>query len=82
MEVAWSWILFLMSVHSCVMASKQLETIGDFDYFLKTNERVVIDFYAMWCGSCSMISPKVEEMAKEFTNVAFAKVRASGGVVV
>ena len=80
MEVAWSWILFLM--YSCVMALKQLETIGDFDNFLKTNERAVIDFYAMWCGTCIMISPKVEEMAKEFTNVAFAKVRASGSVVV
>lgn len=35
---------------------------------------VVVDFYATWCGPCKVIAPKIEEMAKEMTDVVFLKV--------
>lgn len=35
---------------------------------------VVIDYFATWCGPCKMLSPRVDEVAEEFTNVKFAKV--------
>ncbi|XP_032671556.1 thioredoxin-2-like [Odontomachus brunneus] len=35
---------------------------------------VVIDFFAVWCGPCKMISPKIEELAKELQDVIFLKV--------
>lgn len=30
------------------------------------NLPVVIDFYASWCGPCRMLSPMVEEIAKQY----------------
>lgn len=38
------------------------------------NSKVVIDFYADWCGPCKMLSPIVEEVADMVNDVVFAKV--------
>ncbi len=35
---------------------------------------VFVDFFANWCGPCKMISPIVEEISNEISDVKFLKV--------
>lgn len=41
---------------------------------LNSDIPVLIDFYADWCGPCKMLSPIVEEVAKENSNIKVVKV--------
>lgn len=41
---------------------------------LLSDQPVLVDFYADWCGPCKMLAPIVEQMANERTDLKVAKV--------
>ena len=52
---------------------KSLEKKEDFKELISKG-KVIVDFYADWCGPCKMLSPVLEEFSKENSDVEVVKV--------
>ncbi|MEA2669312.1 MAG: thioredoxin 1 [Chloroflexota bacterium] len=39
-----------------------------------SEQPVIVDFYADWCGPCKMLAPLLDQIANEHTDVKIAKV--------
>jgi thioredoxin 1 len=49
-------------------------TKDNFDLVKTSDKKVLIDFYADWCGPCRMVSPIVDQIADENPQYLVAKV--------
>ncbi len=45
-------------------------TDSNYEEILSTDQPVLVDFWAEWCGPCKMIGPVVEQMAEEYNGKA------------
>lgn len=46
----------------------------NFDTLVSENEKLLLDFYADWCGPCRMVAPIVHEIAEERSDIVVGKI--------
>jgi thioredoxin 1 len=47
---------------------------NNFDEIKASEKKVLLDFYADWCGPCRMVSPIVDEIANEHPEYLVGKI--------
>jgi len=50
---------------------------NDFNDFIKSKKAGLILFSAPWCSACKLISPVIEDLAKNYPDFPFAKINVS-----
>lgn len=51
-----------------------------FNETLSTNQFVLVDFYADWCGPCKMVAPVLEELDEELDQLTVIKVNVDNDI--
>jgi thioredoxin 1 len=48
--------------------------MGNFDEVVSSNEMVLVDFWASWCGPCRYFAPVFEAASEKYPDIVFGKV--------
>lgn len=56
----------------------QLSTDADFEIVLKSNNTVIVKYFADWCGSCKLFAPKYRRHSNDEANagILFLEINA------
>ncbi|MFT5723382.1 MAG: thioredoxin 1 [Bacteroidia bacterium] len=58
--------------------SVEVSTDNDFKDLLKSNDKVIVKYFANWCGSCKLFAPKYRRLSDDerFEDIIFLDVNA------
>lgn len=54
------------------MASEKVLMLksSEFDNVIKSDQPVLVDFWAAWCGPCRMLGPTIDQLAEDYEGKA------------
>lgn len=56
------------------MSVVKIDKVNYEDEVLKSDKKVLLDFYADWCGPCRMLSVVIDKIAPEYPEIKICKV--------